>query len=53
MNGLVMREGKYKGKGQVSLGCLCEDGGKGHAESWKKSCQEKLCKTLKNGKKDY
>ena len=24
-----------KGKGQVSSGCLCEDGGKGRAESWK------------------
>ena len=44
--------GECKGKGQVSSGCLCEDGGKGRAESWKKSCQEKLCKTLKNGKKD-
>ena len=31
-----MREGKYKGKGQVSLGCFCEGGGEGHSETWKK-----------------
>lgn len=52
VNGLVMREGKDReGKGRVSLGCLCEDGGKGHAERWEKIVSGKIVEAFEKWEK--
>lgn len=44
--------GEAKGKGRSHQAAFVRTEGRGVLRAGK-SCQEKLCKTLKNGKKDY